>query len=107
MRAPLRHELPGLATVIRQLRRNECRLKAKGIRRLSLFGSLAHGKARPGSDIDVLVDLDGRRIRDILDYAGAVGMICEIVGGRVDVAQRAHLKRRVARSALRDEIRVF
>lgn len=107
MRSQSRHKSPHLAEVISRLRRNERRLKAEGIRHLSLFGSLARGEAGSDSDIDVLVELDQRKVKDILDYAGAVEMIQDIVNAKVDVAQRDRLKRLVARSALRDEIRVF
>ena len=96
-----------LADVIRRLQRHERRLKAEGIRRLSIFGSLTRGESRPDSDIDILVELDERKVKDILDYAGAVSVIEEIVGAKTDVAQRDRLKRHVAPSALRDEIRVF
>jgi predicted nucleotidyltransferase len=93
--------------VIRRLRRHARRLRAGGIAHLSLFGSVARGEASRGSDIDVLVQLDGRKIRDMLDYAGVVGLVEDIVGAPVDVARRERLRPHVAPSAMRDEIRVF
>ena len=44
--------------VIAKLREHEPELKASGIERLSLFGSVARGEARPDSDVDILVDLE-------------------------------------------------
>ena len=96
-----------LAEVIRRLQRHADRLREGGIAHLSLFGSLARGAARRGSDVDVLVEIDARKIGDLLDYAGAVGMVEDIVGTKVDVARRDRLRPHVAASALRDEIRVF
>lgn len=40
------------------LRRHADELRARGIRGLALFGSVARNEARPGSDVDLLVDLD-------------------------------------------------
>jgi uncharacterized protein len=37
------------------------RLHAWGVKRLGLFGSLARGQARPGSDLDFLVQFEGGR----------------------------------------------
>ncbi len=93
--------------IIRRLRRNARRLRAGGIVHLSLFGSVARGEAKPESDVDVLVEIDARKVRDLLDYAGVVGMVEDIVGTRVDVARRERLYPHVARNALRDEIPVF
>ncbi len=93
--------------VIRTLKRHARRLRASGIAHLSLFGSTARDEARRGSDVDVLVQIDGRKIRDLVDYAGAVGLVEDILGTTVDVARRERLRPHVAPSALRDEIRVF
>ncbi len=83
------------------------RLRQLGVRHLSLFGSVARGTQRSDSDIDLLLDLDEHRRVDLLDYAGIVAEIQKLVPQRVDVALRNSLKSHVARSALREEIRVF
>jgi predicted nucleotidyltransferase len=44
--------------VVELLRGRAAELRAQGIRGLALFGSVARGEARPGSDVDLLVDLD-------------------------------------------------
>jgi predicted nucleotidyltransferase len=44
--------------VVADLRRQAPRLRALGIIRLSLFGSMARGEAGPESDVDLLVELD-------------------------------------------------
>jgi uncharacterized protein len=44
--------------VLRILRAEEPRLRVRGIRHLSLFGSLARGDAAPESDVDLLIETD-------------------------------------------------
>lgn len=91
--------------VIQRLRRNARRLRASGIVHLSLRGPVARDQAWRESDIDVLVQIDTRKIHDLLDYAGAVGLVHDILGPRV--ARRERRRADVAPSALRDELRVF
>lgn len=93
--------------VLQILRTAAPRLQQLGVKHLSLFGSTARGTQRPDSDIDLLLDLDAQRCMDLLDYAGIVAEIQELVPQRVDVARRDKLKSRVAPDALRDEIHVF
>lgn len=46
------------ARVLAALRQHAPKLRALGITRLSLFGSLARGEIGPESDVDLLVELD-------------------------------------------------
>jgi predicted nucleotidyltransferase len=48
--APTRDE------TIERLRAAEAEIRQLGVRRLSLFGSVARGEARPDSDVDLLVE---------------------------------------------------
>ncbi len=41
---------------IERLVASEADIRAFGVRRLALFGSVAHGQARPDSDVDLLVE---------------------------------------------------
>ncbi len=36
-------------------------IRARGVTRLALFGSAVRGEARPGSDIDLLIEVDRER----------------------------------------------
>ena len=43
---------------IERLRAAEAEIRAFGVRRLALFGSVVRGEARPDSDVDILVEFD-------------------------------------------------
>lgn len=40
------------------LRRSEVDLRARGVRRAAVFGSVARGDNRPESDLDIMVEID-------------------------------------------------
>lgn len=44
--------------IVGLLREQSGELRAQGVRRLALFGSIARDEARPDSDVDLLVELD-------------------------------------------------
>lgn len=54
-----------------------------GIRNIRIYGSVARGEAREGSDIDFLVDVEDGR--SLLDLAGFYGDIQELLGCEIDV----------------------
>jgi uncharacterized protein len=56
--------------------------RAHGIRKLSLFGSVLHGTARPDSDIDLLVEFEPDARPGLLDIAGMEIELSELLGGR-------------------------
>lgn len=61
------------------------------VRRLALFGSYARGDQHPGSDVDILVDVDpsiGLAFTDLADELAA------ILDERVDVVSRRAISRR-------------
>lgn len=66
-----------------------------GVRELAIFGSVARGEAHPDSDLDVLVDFEGRA--DFDRFMGLKLYLEELFGVRVDL---------VTQRALRPEIRL-
>ena len=52
---------------IETLKAHERELRARGVTRLAIFGSMVTGEARPESDVDVLVDVDRSRKFSLID----------------------------------------
>jgi uncharacterized protein len=90
------------------LRRSEPALRARGVRRVALFGSVARGDNRPDSDIDILVESDPEAHITVFDYVGIKDYIAGLFeGGRVDVVNRDGLKPSVRPAATADAIYAF
>jgi predicted nucleotidyltransferase len=78
--------------VLKILRDHRADLDALGVRHLSLFGSVARGDAGPESDVDVLVEFDGRTTFD--RYMDLVLALQDWLGRRVDVVTQRSLARK-------------
>ncbi|MFN0170877.1 MAG: nucleotidyltransferase family protein [Bryobacteraceae bacterium] len=96
-----------LHEILTVLKAHEGDLQSRGIRHAAVFGSIARGAARPDSDIDVLVELDGQRPMGVFEYARIKIRIAEVLGGRVDVVNRTTLKPLLRESILRDCVHAF
>jgi uncharacterized protein len=62
--------------VLHILQEQAPRLRSRGIVRLSLFGSMARGEAKPKSDIDLLIEVDPASrfgLSDLLDLEEELG----------------------------------
>ena len=94
-------------TVIEHLRAHEAELKAMGVARLSLFGSLARGEAGPMSDIDIAAELDHSRQIGLFHYAGIAHRLEELLGARVDLLTEPARKPRLQAEIDRDRVHVF
>ena len=90
----------------RELRRHRGRLldaaRARGVRKVRVFGSLARGDAGPASDVDLLVELaPGRTLLDLVGFRReAEG----ILGHSVDVATADMLKERIRAEVLAEAL---
>ncbi|MBA2357075.1 MAG: helix-turn-helix domain-containing protein [Actinobacteria bacterium] len=90
--AKLRQRRPALLEAIRRRGANNARI----------FGSVARGEDRDGSDVDLLVELSPER--SLVDLAGLQMEISQILGEPVDVATPDMLKPRVLAIALREGV---
>ena len=54
----IRGKVMRLEELKQALSAHEVELKAKGVKSLAVFGSVARGDAEPGSDVDLLVEFD-------------------------------------------------
>jgi predicted nucleotidyltransferase len=99
---------PGLAErerVLALLRAKEPELRAIGVMRLRLFGSLARGEAGPESDVDLLAEIDHSSRFSLLDLVGLQRDLGHLIGRKVEIAtavedMRPRIRRRVEADAL-------
>jgi predicted nucleotidyltransferase len=89
------------------LRRSEVDLRARGVLRAAVFGSVARGDNRPESDLDIMVEIDPEAHLTVYDYADLKKYIAGLFDGRVDVVNRDGLKPYVRPAATADAIYAF
>lgn len=89
------------------LRRREHDLRARGVRRAAVFGSIARGDNRPDSDIDVMLELDAEAHLTVYDYVRLKDYVASFFDGPVDVVNRDGLKPSVRPAATADAIYAF
>ena len=74
-----------------------------GARNIRVFASLARGDAQPGSDLDMLVDMDPGR--SLLDIIALKQDLEDLLGRKVDVVTEAalspHIRALVLNAAVR------
>lgn len=70
-------------TALALLKEHRDELAAFGLRRLALFGSVARNEAGPDSDVDVLVEFEGKPTFD--RYAGLYDCLEDLLARPVDL----------------------
>jgi len=94
-------------SVLAKLRAHEAELRDMGVKRLSLFGSVARGDNSAASDVDLAAELDLSPPRSGFDFFAISDRLRELLGVKVDLlgepARRPHMQAEVDR----DRIRVF
>jgi predicted nucleotidyltransferase len=73
-----------------------------GAHNVRMIGSVARGDARPDSDLDLLVELDGGR--SLLDHAALMVELEALLGCKVDVATEQGLRPRVRDRVLAEAV---
>jgi predicted nucleotidyltransferase len=69
------------------------------VSRLSVFGSVARGQARPDSDVDLLVEFLPEARIGMIQFGGLLLALSELMGRKVDLVTN-----RALRPALRESI---
>ena len=82
-------------------------MRSAGIRRLSLFGSVARGDAELGSDVDLAAEFDPSARMDLFRLTALERRIEEILGCRVDLLPEPVEKSRLRSNIDRDRRRAF
>jgi len=93
--------------IIKRLKERESDLRSLGVTHAALFGSVARGEQRPGSDIDIMIDIDPEMEMSVYDYVGLKRAIASLFEGRVDVVNRDALKPYVRPAATADAVYAF
>lgn len=93
--------------VIARLRQAEPALRARGIRRAAVFGSVARGDERPDSDIDIMIEFEPGAEGTIYQYMNLKEFVAGLFEGRVDVIDRNALKPHLRAPSARDAVYAF
>src|SRR5260370_17497070 len=93
--------------VINKLRAHEAELKAAGIVRLAVFGSVARGDNSPESDVDLLADFDKTKHYTLLTMGRIENRLADLLGTRVDLSSPEWLKESVKNQVLREAVLAF
>lgn len=89
------------------LRQSERALRERGVLHAALFGSVARGDNHPGSDIDIMVEIDPDARITVFDYVELKEYISNLFDGPVDVVNLDGLKSYVAPAATADAVYAF
>jgi uncharacterized protein len=98
---------PRADEVLATLRAHEQELRAAGIKRLSLFGSVARGDASPNSDVDLAVELDRDARIGLVELVALERRLGELIGRKVDLLPEPVEKPRLRVNIERDRKRAF
>ena len=90
--------------VLRILHEHQAELDALGVRRLVLFGSVARDEARPGSDVDLLVEFE--RPTGLFGLFALQNRLEELLGCPVDLGTIDSLKERYRAQVFAESINV-
>jgi uncharacterized protein len=92
---------------IETLRRSERALRDCGVMHAALFGSVARGDIRSGSDIDIMIEINPNVRMTVFEYVDLKDYIAALFGETVDDVNREGLKPFVRPAAMADAIYAF
>jgi hypothetical protein len=93
--------------VISKLSSHYDEIKALGVKRLSIFGSVARGEARQGSDVDLAAEFDPAAHVGLFGFSRIESFLRELLGVEVDLLSEPVRKERVQSEIDRDRVIVF
>jgi predicted nucleotidyltransferase len=93
--------------VLRKIRAHEAALRALGVSRLWLFGSLARGDAGAESDVDLMIAIPPGRKFSLFDLGEVRVELCELLGREVDVVVEEDLVPTFRSEIARDLVEAF
>lgn len=93
--------------VVRAIREHAAELRALGVTRLWLFGSVARGDTGRRSDVDVLISAPPAQKFSLLDLAAVRVELCDLLGRDTDVVIREDVQPRFWETIRDDLVEVF
>ncbi|GAB4533753.1 MAG: hypothetical protein Tsb0019_35420 [Roseibium sp.] len=94
--------------IIAALRAHQDELRSLGVKSLALFGSVARGQTRPGSDIDIAAVYDDSIVHDLMGMGGVAAEIASCLGtDDFDLANEANLSPHIRGQFMREHVRIF
>jgi uncharacterized protein len=93
--------------VIDKLRAHETELKAAGIVRLAVFGSVARGDNSAESDVDLLADFDKTKRYTLLTMGRLESRLADLLGTKVELSSPEWMKEWVKDQVLREAVVAF
>jgi len=99
--------IPIASDVIATLLRHEAELRRAGVRRLSLFGSVARGEADADSDIDLVAEFDPAARMDLIRLVGLERELTALLGRDVEILPEPIESERLRPRVERDRVRAF
>lgn len=93
--------------VLERLRLHETELRAAGIVRLRVFGSVARDEASPSSDVDLLADFDQSKRMTLVKVGSLQNRLSQMLGVPVDLSSPGWMREPVKSKALREAVIAF
>jgi predicted nucleotidyltransferase len=93
--------------VLAALRQEGPRLRGLGITRLSLFGSMARGEIDPGSDVDLLVEIDPASHFSLFELVDLQEILEAVLGRRAHFAFASKLRPWLREEILQEAISIY
>jgi len=93
----------GINELLREKREEILRIAAEhGAYNIRIFGSAARGEAGPESDIDFVVEFEPGR--SLLDHAGLLVDLQQLLGREVDIVTERGLRPRIREQVLNEAV---
>jgi uncharacterized protein len=93
--------------ILTALRAHEAELKRMGVKRLSLFGSVARGDAGEGSDVDLAAEFDPAAEVGMFKYGAIAERLRKLLRVPVDLVGEPARSARMQAQIDRDRLRVY
>ena len=93
--------------VIETLRAHQDELRAAGVVRLSVFGSVARGEASQQSDVDLMADFDRSKRLTLVKIGSLQQRLSEWLGAEVELSSADWMREPVRSRALREAVVAF